>query len=300
MSKLTSTYNETATNTIGIDSKNMQVNNSVDNSKRATFHNRDTESPLVSQLSQCTTISQFKEQVFNIIKELEFTDFSFTVVGAPSPKSLTTLPDMIAEQYIKQRLYECDILMEHAEHSSRPLFQSTLEDYIAQCPFSSDRLTRNIHLFKTLASLGYHDRYCVSQALRSHSHKALFSLYAKNCSRSEFFAKVEQYKPVLPFLIEAVTYFAFTLFPEQFLNKTPGDQQMITPKPLRLLRTIAQDGLMLKEAANKLCISLDTANKHVATAKQALGATTLANAVYLAMINGFLCEEDSHSTQRRG
>jgi DNA-binding NarL/FixJ family response regulator len=55
---------------------------------------------------------------------------------------------------------------------------------------------------------------------------------------------------------------------------------------------MAREGLMLKDAAIKLCISVDTANKHIAAAKQALGATTLANAVYLAMLHGLIKNDD--------
>ncbi len=66
----------------------------------------------------------------------------------------------------------------------------------------------------------------------------------------------------------------------------------LIPKPLKLLSILAKDGLTLKESAQKLCIGVDTANKHVAAAKQSLGASTLANAVYLAATHDLLIEED--------
>jgi DNA-binding CsgD family transcriptional regulator len=57
---------------------------------------------------------------------------------------------------------------------------------------------------------------------------------------------------------------------------------------LRLLSTMAQHDVSLAQAAENLCISLDTANKHMALAKQAMGTSSQANAVYLAVRKGLI------------
>jgi DNA-binding CsgD family transcriptional regulator len=51
---------------------------------------------------------------------------------------------------------------------------------------------------------------------------------------------------------------------------------------------MAKCDLSLAEAADNLCISLDTANKHMALAKQALGTGSQAPAVYLAIRKGLI------------
>ncbi len=90
----------------------------------------------------------------------------------------------------------------------------------------------------------------------------------------------------------AIAFFGFDVFSERLLDKNFLPEVNVTPKPLKLLKILAREGLSLKESASKLCISVDTANKHVATFKQSLGATTLANAVYLATERGIIADEE--------
>lgn len=67
---------------------------------------------------------------------------------------------------------------------------------------------------------------------------------------------------------------------------------MITSKPLVLLDILAKKDLNLKQAAKELNITLNTANKHIASAKQALGVNTQAAAVYRAVKQGLIKLED--------
>ncbi len=267
----------------------MQDNEESNQSRRTT--SRDGN--FLAQLSDCTTVKQFKHKILTMVSQLGLTDFSFTVVNAQSTKCLTTLPDRVRQYYLKSRLVECDLLIEHAQIDGAPILQSTIEDYIAQCPFSSERLDRNRKQFELLAGLGYHDGYCVPYTSTNSMNKALFIIFSRGSDKAEFRAKIKHYEVVIPFLAEAIAYFGFNLFSDYFLNKNVVSEPSLTPKPLKLLSILAKDGLTLKESAQKLCISVDTANKHVAAAKQSLGASTLANAIYLAATYGLLVEEEA-------
>ena len=93
-------------------------------------------------------------------------------------------------------------------------------------------------------------------------------------------------------LAEAIDQISATNFPDFFTVKRRAVKDVVTPKPLRLLNTLAKQNITLKEAASKLCISQDTANKHIAAAKTALGANTQAAAVYLAIKAGLIDCDD--------
>ena len=80
---------------------------------------------------------------------------------------------------------------------------------------------------------------------------------------------------------------AISFFNEQRFNHIKPENE-IKPKALRLLSTMAKFDLSLAEAADDLCISLDTANKHMALAKKALGTGSQAHAVYLAIRKGLI------------
>ncbi|MEJ2420030.1 MAG: autoinducer binding domain-containing protein, partial [Exilibacterium sp.] len=218
----------------------------------------------LAQLSDCSTVKQFKHKVHTMVSQLGLSDFSFTVVNDQSTKCLTTLPDRVRQHYLKNHLAECDLLMEHAQIDGTPLLQSAIEDYIAQCPFSSERFERNRKYFELLAGLGYHDGYCVPYTSANPTLKALFTTFSRGSDRVDFREKIQHYEVVIPFLAEAIAYFGFNLFSDYFLNKNAPPEPSLTPKPLKLLSILAKDGLSLKESAHKLCISVDTANKHVA------------------------------------
>ena len=283
-------------------SYNDALNISADNNikpvagrvKREGVLNKEMgEGHFFSQLAECGTVVEFKERISSIVCQLGFTDFSFTVLHAPPAKSLTTLPDKLREYYLKDGFSNQDLLLEHAAGSNAPIFLSALEQFIASTPFSSERIYRNANHFKLLASLGYHDCYGIPHSFGRNAGRAMLLLFAKDASREEFHRKVEQCQSLLPMIVGAAVYFGFTHFPEHFLDAKFNGQLGITPKPLKMLETVAKEGLLLKDAARKHHISLDTANKHVASAKQALGATTLANAVYLAMVHRLIEGENS-------
>ena len=59
-------------------------------------------------------------------------------------------------------------------------------------------------------------------------------------------------------------------------------------KALRLLAVVAEDDLSLEEAAGKLCISIHTANQHIAAARRVFGVATTTGAIYAAMQQGLI------------
>jgi DNA-binding NarL/FixJ family response regulator len=100
---------------------------------------------------------------------------------------------------------------------------------------------------------------------------------------SHFQRQIAKHEQDLNQLAQAIDYVGTRKFPESFLNSKENSQITVTPKPLQLLNTLAKDNITLKNAASQLSISLDTANKHIANIKRALGANTQAAAVYRAI-----------------
>lgn len=66
--------------------------------------------------------------------------------------------------------------------------------------------------------------------------------------------------------------------------KTPR----LAPRPARLLALMIEEDLHLQEAAERLHISLSTANQHAAAARRAMGARTTLAAAVRAMRGGLL------------
>ncbi len=250
---------------------------------------------LCAQLADSKDIDEFKERISSIIRQLDFSDFSLIAIEGKALRSLTTMPEDFYQRYAENNFSDHDFLLEHAKTSTTAVFMSDLDNYISCSPFASERIERNKKIFQLFSEYGYNDCYCIPRELQGKPIRLMFSIVDKGTARGEFRRKIEHCKPVLSLLIDAVMYFGISKFPEGILCHAIKGNVAITPKPLRLLRVMAREGLMLKDAATKLCISVDTANKHIAAAKQALGATTLANAVYLAMCHNLIKEDDDDS-----
>lgn len=85
-------------------------------------------------------------------------------------------------------------------------------------------------------------------------------------------------------------------FPDAFLGGSERDDSQrgtetsarVSAKALRLLAAVAEEDLTLNEAADKMCISIHTANQHMALARRALGAATTPGAIYVAMQRGLI------------
>ena len=255
------------------------------------------EIDIFSQLAQARNIHDFKKTMAGIVDQLGFTDFSFGVINAPLGKRLSTLPDIVQEFELKNNFPAIDMQIGHALMSDLPLFRSVVQPYIVNAPFSSNYFGINAEYTELLEKLGYIDSYMIPANFGP--NRAFLLLFAKDIQKGAFQEKVDGIAALLPMIMQAIIYFASTMFAEFFLQSMPAMDVPLTPKPLRMLETVAKDGLQLKDAARKHNVSLDTANKHVAAAKQALGATTLANSVYLAIKYGMIKVDDSHDLAQR-
>jgi len=99
---------------------------------------------------------------------------------------------------------------------------------------------------------------------------------------------VEVCKDPLHILAQAIDYVGTRKFPDFFLCEHECQKIVITPKPLVLLNMLAQEDLTLLQTADKLSISIHTADKHISAVKKALGASTIHGAIYKAIKVGLI------------
>jgi len=104
----------------------------------------------------------------------------------------------------------------------------------------------------------------------------------------QFRAHVQNCKNTLHQLAQAIDYVGTRKFPDFFLCEHECQKIVITPKPLVLLNMLAQEDLTLLQTADKLSISIHTADKHISAVKKALGASTIHGAIYKAIKVGLI------------
>lgn len=241
----------------------------------------------IRTLSAAKTPESFNKEILTILSDLSFSDYALicksSVNSIETPHS--SLPEELFMAYEEGKYCRSDMVLDYINaENTDPILLSMIEHIIESAPMMTYSFEKNLQILSLYKTFGINDACVIPvQSQRgSGNNMAIFSVMALGVDSDEFAKRVNRYYPLLRVLADAVSLISETRF-------LPDKQdQLIKAKPLRLLSTMARHDLSLAQAAENLCISLDTANKHMALAKQALGTNSQANAVYLAVSKGLI------------
>lgn len=246
-----------------------------------------TQVDFVKRLSVANTLEAFNKKILSILSEFGFTDYALVcktaVNSIDSPHS--SLPPALFKEYQRGKYCRFDMVLDYINQGQqRPILLSTIAQIIETSPLLTYSFDRNLEILALYKKYNIHDAYVipVNSQKGSGYGRAVFSVMAGDVDSDKFLSMTANCGELLKLLADAVNFVSQTKF-------SPSKQaESIKVKPLRLLNTMAMHDLSLAEAADSLCISLDTANKHMALAKQALGTNSQANAIYLAISKGLI------------
>lgn len=198
-----------------------------------------------------------------------------------------TLPKQLLAIYEEEKFFEHDLALQHIRTTALPIFMSFIEDFIFEARLKPDSFRRYSELINVCKRFGYHDFYYIPLKARDDCCSVMLSVTVKDMDRIDFRHRVEMHKDELNLMAQAIFCKGVNEFPSLFLD-TKSSRNVNSSRPMQLLNVLAKDDMGLKQAADKLCISVDTANKHIASAKKALGVRTQTAAVYCAIKAGFI------------
>lgn len=245
--------------------------------------------PFYQDLSRSTNIDDFKQRISSKLETLGFSDFAYARLdanGGTTAGLSTTREDML-RTYQSEAFYEYDLVMQHSQKKSTPIFTSTIENYIADAPFDNDLFDRNFEIIRMNKCYHFYDSYTIPFDTLDNNRAAL-SVLSQGMERIRFQESFRTHAAELDSTAQIIDYIAITQFPEYFGQPEASPTPRIPPKPLMLLNILAKNNLTLSEAAKSMAISIHTANKHAATFKKLTGANTLAAAVYIALLEGLI------------
>ena len=228
----------------------------------------------------------FASRVSDIIGKIGFSAYSFISL-TPSPDILfTNLPEALMQTYKKEKFIRDDYALSYGRSTPCPTLRSSIEDYMNAAPMETREMTRNHALSALLKSHGFYDFYLLP--LSSSQNRYLFSITTQETELEDFQKNTETRKQELFLLAKLILQISKLKFVH--LLQKPGNTPkcIIHPRPLKLLKTLAGEDMDLSNAADKLCISIHTANHHIAAAKKALGTKTTAGTVYRALKFGLM------------
>lgn len=247
----------------------------------------------LSYLSRAKTIESLRQRIQRVLKVLGLGEGEYCLgpIGATKDHlgELTTIPKALRHDYIEGGYEEIDLVIGHAKSKTTPVFLSELRKYIEGTPIHSEVFQRNLELCELLGGYGYKDYYHIPLNSYIGEYNMLMSITIRDVEAETFRQIINANRQIIHLVVDNIAFVALTKFPHYFFRECALQKAIgITPKQLRLLTILATDNVGLQGAADKMCISLDTVNKHIAAAKMALGAKTQSTAIYRAIGLGLI------------
>ncbi len=245
------------------------------------------QNEFAGQLEAANDIDDFNQRLLAMLDSLGFSDYA--IVRRTRRRGLDipfcSMPKELMATYQIKKYYQYDMVLDYIDAGNLdPIYLSMVSRVIERAPLLTETFKQNLQIMALYQRFDVNDMYLIPVKSNSHNpdDRILFSVVSKGVDQEAFLQIVNRCKAVLQTLAETVNIIA----EPRFYPSESG--QIINPGPLRLLTVMAKKNLSLSQAAKRLRISIDTANKHMALAKKALGTNSQANAVYRAVKRGLI------------
>ena len=230
-------------------------------------------------LALATDISDFKERIKRVIVQLGFSDFIYMQLETkttPQQQLFNTLPNELILSYYNAGYCKHDMNIQRAKDNRKLFFHSTIHDYVSNAPFTSE-MTHYMYKIRELnKSFGYYDFCNIPIHPQKNRPRAVLMVTHQNMKSIDLQRTTATCESTLRLLSEAIDTIARQKFADYFIDKNACKRHniTITPKPLRVLNTLANNDYSISEIAEKLCISVVTVNQHLKTVRNCFEAKT--------------------------
>lgn len=246
------------------------------------------EAACYKQLTSANTIEEFTDKISGILKGMGFPTFTFSSLTNAPRFILSTLPEALTRSYQKENFINCDYAFRYGQSAptKTAIFRSSIEDYMAAAPVETFDMIRNRRLSNLFKCHGFYDYYLIP--LSSGPCCYLLSITTQASDMEGFYKNITAHEQELSLLTNLILHLGLLKFKRTFQEAKPPKEINLNSKPMKLLKTLAENDLTLVQTADKLCISLHTADKHSTVIRNAIGARTIAGAVYMALRRGLI------------
>jgi len=243
-----------------------------------------------AELACSRDVLDFKTRIGAVVDRLGFSDFAFVRLASSDAdfSMLMSTPSTLLDSYCKEGLYENDMMFSYAKSKVSPIYRSTLDHYLGQSPVDTNMTRTMEEIYQLNKSLGYYDYYHIPSEAMDGDGKVMFSVTLRGCSPLEFKCRIQGCESTLRLLSDAIDLVATRKFAHIFVNAKDKPIIAITPKPLLVLETLANNDFTVAQIADHLNISPVTVSKHLETARKALGVRTNHAAIKKAFVNDLI------------
>ena len=259
--------------------------------RKAIRDNGATGKDFYLELKSSTDVNDLIEKIVWSINRLGLSDFTFVPLERDQDYEkkkgiLSTLPLEYWKLFRKEELFIHDMLVSFFRENAHPSHTSHIYTYYCDAPFENE-ITRTCRAIRQLQhAFGFFENYAIP-ITTSDSDTYLFILSQQNMDPTAFQTSTKGKTAQLRALGHAILKVCNTKFPKQ-LRRPPAKVVDISPKPLRVLATLANCDMSINSVAKKLCISHITAHQQIAVARKALNKNTNNGAIKEAIRMGLI------------
>ena len=232
------------------------------------------------------TLKAFTTEIYKLLHLLGFSEFTFLhwmpgghyhrlppkpLLTSTSPQSVNKVLSYLVDTASGQ--INTDLLNIHYQETDSPLYP----------PNSTVR--RGCY---TLTTCSRNYAYLIRKCGQTSSCQQVLCIVNDSKNSQEFKFHIEEHLLALDAITRVIETVGQDRFADLYKVEESDAKINIGSKPLRLISMIAIDDLTIGQAAERLCISVDTANKHIAKVKSELSLTTLPSAVFYATNKGLI------------
>jgi len=252
----------------------------------------DYERDLFQWLVNAKDYRKFERRVADELSTFKLNGWAYIRLDIPiqlsASDTLGTICKEHSRSYDEGGFYECDLLIQHVNESMLPVFKSDIDNYVQNSPFVTADMKRYKELSKLNESYGCNDSYCIPLANAKREGRALFALNSKGMHEQTFKSVVNDKSAILKAIGRAINDAGVINFPDLFTDGKRAFEKMVNSQPFNLLVTMVKYDLTLNQAADRLGISVNTAQKHISNIRRALNAKTNYGAYETALRQGLI------------
>lgn len=244
-------------------------------------------SEILVQLRRSQSIEDFLEKGLHFINKLGFSDMDIMQVTSTAPCVnfiASSLPETFFQNYMQEEMLLYDAIPDVLVRSTTSIYRSTIYEHIFNAPYPSLKIDKNRAVNELWLSYGYNNCFYMPVDSENINGRLIISILQKNISQTEFKHKVNEQRAKLKM---------FHLVAEELLSQCKYlDNIRRKPASLQegdssILKAFCIYGTS-KEVADYLGLELTTINNKITRIKKTLGASSIANAVYISLKEGFI------------
>ena len=226
------------------------------------------------------------------VKDLGFSEYAIlravSGIGNGMTDILTTLPDEFIREYQTTWCASSDPFVDYAIQNTAPALYSEIKNSLGALPF------KVFDLDKVEAVLGLYKRYdiddvlVVPMAVTSGGNTILMLVMKRDVAPAALRMLTDMQIPQLQVMASIISAAMGDRFKGVPFRRKATMKPLINSKPLRVLMTLANNDCSISQVADRLHISVVTANKHLESVRKNFGVKTNYAAIKRALREGYI------------